>query len=428
MVRMVHWPLPMERQLIKLGLERMQELLQHLGNPHDQMPPTIHIAGTNGKGSTIAFMKAILEASGLKVHVYTSPHLVRFNERIVLAGEQIADNYLYQLLEECRIIAEQHDMQVSFFEGITAAAFLAFARTKADILLLETGLGGRLDATNIISKPIITIITPISLDHVNILGNTLTKIAYEKACIMKPCTPCVVSMQEPESHVVIAKYADNVGALLVRLEYDFGILFEGDQIYYKADDYKFKFPQLSLSGDHQYINAASAIAAIKLLKGVVIPDDVINYGLLHASWPGRLQQITYGKIHNLLLKNWEIWLDGAHNHGGAIVIAHWLKTKQDTPVYMIMGITKGRDIKNILRPFAGILTQVIGVTVQSEPLSYSGNVIVKHAQELGLNAIVKNDVEDAILYLKAHITYNKVRIIITGSLFLIADALVYNQN
>ena len=424
MVRMPHWPVPMERQSTKLGLERIAELLKYLGNPQSNTPPIIHVAGTNGKGSTIAFIQAILETAGLKVHVYTSPHLLEYNERIVLAGQKISDSYLYQLLEECRIAADKHDLQVSFFEGTTSAAFLAFSRVKADILLLETGLGGRLDATNIITTPILTIITPISFDHVDMLGDTIAKIAYEKACIMKPNVPCVISLQEQEANDVIEQYANRINAPLVRFEYDFGVIHENNQIVFKYDAYQLPSPNLALEGDHQYINAATAISAVKMLKGIKISDDVIRYGLEHAKWPGRLQRITHGTIYNMLPKTWEIWCDGAHNIAGTASVANWLQTKLDMPVFMITGMTKGRDAKKLLRPFMGLVTELIGVSVKSEPLSHSGKLISEAAAGLGFTTTSKDDIEDAILYLTNHVTLNKIRVIITGSLFLVADALL----
>lgn len=423
MVRMPHWPVPMERQSIKLGLERIEEFLKYLDNPHQKTPPIIHVAGTNGKGSTIAFIRAILEAAGLKVHVYTSPHLLEYNERIVLAGQKISDEYLHQLLEECRIAAAKHDLQVSFFEGTTAAAFLAFSRVKADILLLETGLGGRLDATNVITSPILTIITPISFDHVDMLGDTIAKISYEKACIMKPNVPCIVSLQEQEANDVIELYAEKINAPLIRFEYDFGLDHENNQIEYQADEYKLKLPDLALEGDHQYINAATAIAAIKALKGINITDEMIRYGLEHAQWLGRLQQITHGAIYNMLPKTWEIWCDGAHNVAGTASVANWLQTKLDMPVYMVAGMTKGRDPKKLLQPFMGLVTEIIGVSVKSEPLSHSGKVISEAAKELGFVTIAKDDIEDAMLYLKNHVALNRIRVIVTGSLFLVADIL-----
>jgi len=423
MVRMPHWPVPLERQSIKLGLERISEFLKYLGDPQSNTPPIIHIAGTNGKGSTIAFIRAILEAAKLKVHVYTSPHLVEYNERIVLAGQKISDDYLYQLLEECRITADKHDLQVSFFEGTTAAAFLAFSCVKADILLLETGLGGRLDATNIITEPILTIITPISFDHVDMLGDTIAKIAYEKACIMKPNAPCIVNLQEQEASDVIEQYAKKINAPLVRFEYDFGVIEKDNQLIYKSDTYQLLFPNLALKGDHQYINAAAAITAVKMLKGIKISDDIIRYGLEHAKWPGRLQQITQGTIYNMLPKTWEIWCDGAHNIAGTASLANWLQTKLDMPIFMIAGMTKGRDAKKLLKPFMGLVTELIGVSVKSEPLSHSGKVISEAAAELGFATTSKDDIEDAILYLTNHVTLNKIRVIITGSLFLVADVL-----
>lgn len=424
---MPHWPVPMERASTRLGLDNIRNFLELLGDPQDKMPPVIHVAGTNGKGSTIAMLRAIFEAAGLKVHVYTSPHLLEFNERIVIAGQKISDDILNPILEECRIVAEQNELKISFFDGTTAAAFIAFSRFKADIVLLETGLGGRIDATNIVAKPIITIITQISFDHIEMLGDSIDKIAYEKVCIMKPGVPCVVSMQFAEAHAVIEKYAEQISAPLVRFEYDFGVDYENGKMIYQSEDYNFTFPVLSLIGDHQYINAASAITAVKLLKGVKISDEQIRYGLSHANWPGRLQRLTRGKLYESLPKDWEIWLDGAHNEAGTKAVANWLSTKLDSPVFVIMGITRKRDIKRLLRPLKSTITQIIGVSVKSEPLSYSGQEIATSALELGFDATSADDIEDAVDYLCKNIQQQRVRIVITGSLFLVADALGYNQ-
>lgn len=424
---MPHWPVPMDRASTRLGLDNIRNFLELLGNPQNKMPPVIHVAGTNGKGSTVAMLRAIFETAGLKVHAYTSPHLLEFNERIVIAGQKISDDFLTPILEECRIIANQNELPISFFDGTTAAAFIAFSRVKADIVLLETGLGGRIDATNIITKPILTIITQISFDHIEMLGDSIAKIAHEKACIMKPGTPCIVSMQLAEAHAVIEEYAEQVGAPLVRFEYDFGVDYEDGKMIYKSEDYNFVFPDLSLTGDHQYINAASVITAVKLLKGVKINDEQIRYGLSHTNWPGRLQHLTRGKLFESLPKTWEIWLDGAHNEAGTTAVANWLSTKLDTPVFIIMGITRKRDIKKLLRPLKNVVTKIIGVSVKSEPLSYLGQEIATNALELGFDATGVDDIEDAADYLCKNIQQQHIRIIITGSLFLVADALGCNQ-
>lgn len=427
MVKMPHWPLPMERASMKLGLENIQNFLGKLGDPHKSIPPVIHVAGTNGKGSTIAFIRAILEASGLKVHVYTSPHLLEFNERIVVAGNKIDDNFLHQLLEECRIAADKHDLQISFFEGATAAAFLAFSRIKADIVLLETGLGGRLDATNIIEKPILTVITPISFDHMDVLGDTLSKIAYEKACIMKHNVPCVIALQELETDVVLEKYANKIGAPVFRFEYDFGIIFKKSIPIYMSDDFELPMLHLSLPGDHQYVNAATAIAAVKLLKGANISNESIFYGLMNAKWPGRLQHLTDGKLKGSLPIGWEIWLDGAHNIAGMQALANWLETKITAPVYAIVGITKKRDIKAILDPLRGLITEIIGVNVLSEPLSYSAKQIAEAAQEMGFLTSCKDNAEEALKYISSK-EGAPGTVVVTGSLFLVADTLNFNRN
>lgn len=421
MVKMPHWPTPMERASMKLGLDNIGEFLEKLGNPHHHIPPVIHVAGTNGKGSTIAFMRAILEAYGLKVHVYTSPHLLEYNERIVLAGEKISDQFLHQLLEECRLTSLKHELSVSFFEGTTAAAFLAFSRVKADIVLLEVGLGGRLDATNIITKPLLTVITPISFDHMDMLGDTIEQIAFEKANIMKSGVPCVVSMQSDEAHHVIAQYASKIDVPICRYEYDFGLSYQRGIISYHAEDYTLTMPQLALNGDHQYINAATAIAAIKSLK-LNITDNMIVEGLSTAKWPGRLQLITNGNIVKSLPNNWELWLDGAHNAAGMLCVANWLQDKLTAPVYAIVGFTKKRPIKQLLGPLQNLVSEIIAVNVKSEPLSYPAEHIAAQANEMGFASMACQDIEEALDYVSQK-NHRVATIIVTGSLFLVADAL-----
>lgn len=426
MVKMPHWPVPMERASMKLGLDNIKNFLDILGNPHKHLPPVIHVAGTNGKGSTVAFVRAILEASGLKVHVYTSPHLVSFNERIVVSGEKIADAYLHSILEECRIAATKNDLQVSFFEGTTAAAFLAFSRIKADIVLLETGLGGRLDATNVIDNPVLTVITPISFDHMDMLGDSIAKIAYEKSCIMRPGVTSIISMQVQEAEEVIEKYAEKVGAQLCRFEYDFGIEQRNGGFVYRAEGCELDLPKLSLNGDHQYINAATAIAAVKILNLPQITDATILAGLQKTVWPGRLQHVSDGLVMNLVADGFELWLDGAHNIAGMRAVANWLESRIGNPVYVIVGITKKRDIKAILAPLANLVTEIIAVNVLSEPLSYPASVVANEAKELGFSVSAQEDVKDALLYL-AEKEQARATILVTGSLFLVADTSNLNQ-
>jgi dihydrofolate synthase/folylpolyglutamate synthase len=466
MVWLPHWPVIGSYSKISLGLSRISDLLQALGSPHLQLPPTIHVAGTNGKGSTIAFMKSILEEAGLKVHRYISPHLSRFNERILLAGQEIQDDYLFSLLEECRIASERNDIDVSFFEGITAAAFLAFSRVKADVLLLEVGLGGRLDATNVIESPMLSVITPISYDHEKLLGSTLEKIAYEKACIIKPGCPCVVSMQVPEVYDVILSHSvtpysvipakagtqsnnnptqrlvpnnkeapfgeslvvlgpglrrDDGGGVrvpLIQYECDFGVsIAETGELEYKSRKRNITTPAPSLPGYHQYINAATAIAAIDHCYS--FPDEVFKSGIIKAKWLARLTKIES--------ENFELWVDGAHNESGSRAVAAWLADQPIKETILIFGMTRNRDVNKFLNHFKGLLTKIIAVNIQSEPDSYRAEMILglimdKDLKDITTHAPTLNEAFDQILKLQRQ----NCRIVIAGSLFLASDFFAMN--
>lgn len=427
MVWMPHWPYVLEKSSIKLGLERINKLLDVLGNPQDKIPPVIHIGGTNGKGSTTAFIKAILEEAGLKVHVYTSPHLKQFNERIQIAGEQISDDYLYSILEECRIIAEKNDITPSFFEGITAAAFVAFSRNPADITIVEVGMGGRLDATNVFKKPLLTILTPISYDHMTSLGNTLTQISSEKVPILKPGCPSVISAQTDEVHRVIENYADKFKVPLFRYEYDYGIEPESDgSFYYLAENDKIHFPEPGLKGLHQYLNASAAIAAVKLLKGIEITNQMISRGLQKAYWPGRLQKIAAGNLYKLLPSNSEVFLDGAHNESGAQVLFTWLSLQPQMKTYMIFGLTHNRKPNDFLKYFKSSKLKIICTNVHSEPCSYRGKDLQSMVAEYGFeDTLSANNVEEALEKIASE-NSEPVRVIVCGSLFLVADFLISN--
>lgn len=432
MVFLPHWPKFKEVQAGKINLDQIAALLSVLDNPQKKLPPIIHVTGTNGKGSTVAFMRAILEAAGLKVHIYTSPHLERFNERIVLAGSEISDSYLFSILEECRIAVEKNNIDISFFEATTAAAFLAFSRNKADVVLLEVGLGGRLDATNIIEDPALCVITPISFDHMAFLGNTLAKIAYEKACIIKQNVPCIVSMQPEDVHEVIESYAANKNAHLVRFEYDFGasILPEG-LLSYKSHDLSIIAPKPSLEGHHQYVNAATAIAAISHLKGFKISEENIKDGIANAKWKGRIQRVNHGRLKNSLPEQWEVILDGAHNEAGAQSFAGWLQDQPAVKTYLVIGMTRNRDIGRFISYFKGRVDQIVCVSVHSEPLSYRAQDMICWIDDEDVKQIVtiQEDINDALTsILEREKGAENIRILITGSLFLVADFLVANKN
>ena len=317
------------------------DLLHKLGNPHLNLPPTIHVAGTNGKGSVIAMLRSIYEAAGLNVHAYTSPHLAQFNERIVLAGEEITDAHLEALIDEA--LAVHDNRPISFFEITTAIAFKAFADTPADILLLETGLGGRLDCTNVIENPALTILTNVGLDHQEFLGDTLASIAREKAGICKASAPCVISPQ-PELRTATANHVPVYEAPITQ-RYD-----------------------IALRGDHQQRNAALAVKAVETLQDQFpVPEEPINQGLHNAHWPARLQNITSDMNAP---EGWQIWLDGGHNPQAAQAIVDWINAQDHKP-HILLGMMPHKDsadFTDIIKPHAHTLTRV-NITGESEGLT-----------------------------------------------------------
>ena len=421
-----HWPVIGSQQKITLGLPRIRALLKVLGDPHLKLPPTIHIAGTNGKGSTIAFMQSIFKATGHRAHRYISPHLLRFNERILLANEEITDEHLFSLLEECRLASEQHGITVSFFEGITAAAFLAFSREKADILLLEVGLGGRLDATNVIEQPLATVITPISFDHEKTLGNTLEQIAYEKTCIIKSKRPCIVSMQTKVVHNVIELQAKKMNAPLIQHECDFGVsISETGKLEYRSDKKNITTPPPSLPGYHQYVNAATPIAAVS--NCFSFSNEIFKTGIENATWQGRLTKSKDGKLVRMLPKNFEVWIDSAHNESGAQAIASWLADQPKKDTTLILGMTRNRDVNKFLKHFKGIITKIICVDVHSEPCSYRGEIIPKLIKDSKLKNISTHAEALDEAFKLIDTTMQPGRVLITGSLFLCSDFFHLNK-
>jgi dihydrofolate synthase/folylpolyglutamate synthase len=428
MVKLPHLPIPYGTQPIRLGLSRVATLLNKLGNPHLYLPPVVHIAGTNGKGSTLAYLTAILESAGYAVHRYTSPHLMRFNERIYLAGQEIDDGLLYRIMEETRIAAE--DLQTTFFEGTTAGAFLAFSRVKADILLLETGMGGRLDATNIIPHPRLTIITPIAMDHVEYLGDTLAKIAYEKAGIIKPHVPCVISQQQPEALAVLVEKCVTVGAPYFAWQEHWDFSPHQEEFEFIDDEGTTSFPNPGLLGPHQVVNASTAIAALQCLEGFDVRYKDIIQGLRKVKWPARMQRITNGVLHSILPQGFELWLDGAHNAHGAEALARTIRGawhEDDSTLFIINGRTKDRDIEIFLMAFQGLAKNIIAVQVQSEPKAEDPEKICSAAQALGWkDASVAHSLKEAILRIIGQTQTPKTRILICGSLYLAGDVMLQN--
>jgi dihydrofolate synthase/folylpolyglutamate synthase len=414
-------------KVIDLSLGRIERLLEALGNPEQRIPPAIHIAGTNGKGSTVAYLRAILEAAGFSVHVYTSPHLVHFNERIRVAGTIIADAELTALLEECeRVNAGE---PITFFEITTAAAFLAFSRTPADFTLLETGLGGRLDATNVLRQPLLSALTPISLDHQSYLGETLGEIAREKAGILKPGTPCVVADQEPAAANVIDAESLRIGLATWAEGADWFIAKAGERLNYRSSRQSFTgLPLPALPGPHQIRNAGLAIACIeRLLDRFNIPVEAIAQGLRSVEWPARLQRLTQGPLLDLLPPEWELWLDGGHNPAAGKALATHMRNWRDKPTLAIIGMLDTKDAQGFLQPLSPRVKALRAVPVPDSQHGLLPEILVAAAKAEKIpDAEVCSSVEAALHDLCAHHPTTS-RILITGSLYLAGDVLRGNR-
>lgn len=415
-------------KLIDLSLGRTEEILARLGNPQRRLPPVIHVAGTNGKGSTIALMRAIATAAGLRVHTYTSPHLVRFHERIALSGVPIEEDALTALLEECE--TANAGAPITFFEITTAAAFLAFSRAPADLLLLETGLGGRFDSTNVISQPAVTAITPISIDHTQFLGNTLAEIAFEKAGILKPGVAAVIAPQPAEALEVIRTRAAEVGAPLQVAGAAWTVEgIDGALIYRDVEaGLEKKLPLPALPGAHQVINAGTAISALSAWRRNLFGDDFLAAGLISATWPGRLQRLTSGPLPDILAAGGragaELWLDGGHNPGAGAALADTLRSWQaDGPVTLICAFQENKDVAGFLAPLAGLAAGVIGIDLPGDTPAHPATDIAATAQACGTASDTAPDITAAIRQAAAS---NAQRVLICGSLYLAGDVLADN--
>ncbi len=425
MVNIPHWPqVPIWKIPGKLDLTTTFRLLRALGNPQNSLPPTIHVAGTNGKGSTVAMLKSIFMQAGYVVHAYTSPHLIEFNERISLNGSSISDAQLNFFLERTKQAAEKENIQPTFFEGTTAAAFLAFSETKADILLLETGLGGRLDCTNVISSPLATIITPISIDHTEFLGKDIRQIASEKAGIIKPNVPCIIGPQTPEVYEILLTKCFNRSAPSFCYEYDFGAKKTDTGFKYLSQKYNLDLPRPNLLGDHQIFNAATVIAATMLVNhDFQITTPQIAKGLTAISWPGRIEQVSDEKTNKLTgRKDIQIYLDGAHNDSGALSLSHWALENLQGPIYLILGMTRKRNATTFCSHFKDIVKSGVTVGVESEPSSYNASILAESASKSEIDFTSADSLQDAIDSIVTS-SNASATIIITGSLFLIADFL-----
>lgn len=420
-------------KLIDLSLGRVERLLAKLGSPHKGLPPVVHIAGTNGKGSVTAYLKAILTAAGLRVHVYTSPHLVRFHERISLAradgvSRPIDEADLVDVLSRTQAVNKGDD--ITQFEITTAAAFLAFAEHPADVVLLEVGLGGRLDATNVIDQPALTVLTPISLDHADKLGNTIEAIAGEKAGILKRGVPCVVSQQEDAALDVVTQQAARVGARLVVWGQDFDAYEQRGRLVVQRPDELLDLPLPALFGRHQIINAGTAVAAVQELPGFTIEEKAIERGLVSARWPARMQRIDEGPLPSLLRPGSELWLDGGHNPAAGQFIAQSLADLEERapkPLYLVVGMMGLKDAAGFLGSFRGLARHVVAVPIPgAHEAPFTPEALAEVAHSVAIDADAAPSVEAALRRVDA-LQPGPKRILITGSLYLAGHVLALQE-
>jgi len=401
----------------RLGLDRISELLDRLGRPQDALPPVLHVAGTNGKGSTVAFLRAALEAAGHKVHAFTSPHLVRFNERIRIAGRLIDDEQLAALLTETLNFSE--GVEPSFFEVATAVALLAFARTPADSCILEVGLGGRLDATNVVEQPLLTGITNLALDHQQFLGHGLTDIAAEKAGIAKRGVPLITQLYPPAVATRIGEIAHEKGALWLPRGAVWDAIARQGKLRYEDERGGLDLPLPRLPGRHQAMNAALAIAMLRHQHALHVPTSALNAAMGWADWPARLQHLTRGP----LVGNRNVWLDGGHNPSAARQVASYVKHHFDDgkPLQLLFASLATKDPPAMLEPFAGLVERVHTVPIGSHA-SFAPNELADIAGDLGFPAEAHDSVEEALAA-----TPKGARVLIFGSLYLAGEVLAAND-
>ncbi|WP_299555585.1 folylpolyglutamate synthase/dihydrofolate synthase family protein [uncultured Tateyamaria sp.] len=399
-------------KVIDLTLDRVWRLLEALGNPQNDLPPVIHIAGTNGKGSTQAMIRAGLEAAGHRVHAYTSPHLARFHERVRLAGELISEADLTAYLDEC--YAANGGADITYFEITTCAAILAFARTPADYTLLEVGLGGRLDATNIIDAPALTIITPVSMDHEAFLGDTLAKIAGEKAGIIKRSVPCIVGPQDEDGLDVIEAQAARLGAPLQAYGQHWHAAPERDGMIYQDEAGLLDLPRPALPGDHQIQNAGMALAALRHLG---CDEGACHAAVTQAHWPARMQRLRSGPLAERAVQaGAELWLDGGHNPAAGAALSSVLQSLPKRPTHLICGMLNTKDARGYMAPLATEVDSLTALSIPGEANTLPAAETAKAARDVGMTAHEADDVGTA---LEAILTRDpNARVLICGSLYL----------
>lgn len=417
-------------RLIDLSLDRVHALLARLGHPERHLPPVVHVAGTNGKGSTLAYLRAMLEAAGHTAHVYTSPHLVRFHERVRLASPGggsalVGEAELVEALEECERV--NGGEPITIFEITTVAAFLIFSRHSADFLLLETGLGGRLDATNVIDRPAATAITPISMDHASYLGDTIEKIAFEKAGILKAGVTNVLAAQTPEVSRVIENRAFELGVPLLVSGQDWMASEERGRLVYQDEHGLMDLPLPRLAGRHQLENAGAAIALLRLLTGRS-DEPAVSAGLNSVEWPARLEPLRAGPVVEAAPPGTEIWLDGGHNPAAGEVLAAALaelEERNPRPLVVIAGMLNTKDASGFFTPFAGLAREVVAVPIPDVEASVDPAALAMDAASASLTARVESSVEEALSGLPRE---ESVRVLICGSLYLAGHVLKMQES
>jgi len=410
--------LALHPKIIDLTLDRMLRLLDALGNPQNSLPPVIHIAGTNGKGSTQAMIRAGLEAAGKTVHAYTSPHLARFHERIRLAGELITEPHLTAVLDEC--YAANGGANITYFEITTCAALLAFSRTPADYTLLEVGLGGRLDATNVIADPVATVITPVDLDHQQFLGDTIALIAGEKAGIIKRRVPCIVGPQKPDGLEVIEAVAARNFAPLHIYGQQWHATREAGRMIYQDEQGLLDLPLPNLPGLHQVQNAGGAIAVLRALG---FDAAACEGAVTGAQWPARMQRLRHGPLFDIAGQA-ELWLDGGHNPAAGVALATVLSELPKVPTYLICGMLNTKDIGGFLRPLAPYVAGLHAVSIPGETATLPAATTAQAARDVGLRASEAEDVESALRAIVGQAP--QARVLICGSLYLAGNILRHN--
>jgi dihydrofolate synthase/folylpolyglutamate synthase len=418
---------------IDLGLHRTYRFLEELGNPHLRLPRVVHVAGTNGKGSTIAALRALLEASGQTAHVYTSPHLVHATERIRIAGELISSEALIELLNEC--IEINQNRPITFFEMFTCAALLGFSRAPADWLILETGMGGRLDTTNVIPNPAITIITTISYDHMKFLGDTLKQIAMEKAGIMKPGVPCVIGYQFSEAiaqgilDVMIRTSQDlSPAAPLVRYGAEWGTGLESGQMLFRYGNDSILTRKPSLIGNHQLWNAGAALAAFRIIAPDHFTPEILSTAMSKIEWPGRLQTLENHPFNKLVPEGWEIVIDGGHNDSAGLVLATQMEEWQKTdprPLHLIIAMVNRKDPAAFLTPLLPYANSLTVTIIEGEDTSYTLDELENAAKGLCFQNILRaaSAAEAIQAIVRRESVHSPACILMTGSLFFIGNIL-----